>query len=80
MDETQKVGNVGQVEESFTAGIATVKGDVALPKTAFGLTIKVGVEADLDSTTLIEYLAAKAGGPVPEAVAKFIEGALAGVK
>lgn len=84
MEAEQKIGTVGTIDESFTGGIASVKGaaNVALPKTTFGLTLKLGIvaEADLDSTDLIEYLAAKAGGPVPEAVAKFIEGALSGIK
>lgn len=73
----QKVGNYAVADESYSAGVATAKATVAIPETKYGLKVNVSVEADLDAKTLVGYLAAKIGGPVPTEVAAFIESALA---
>lgn len=73
----QELGSFGEVSESYSAGVGSVSASAALPKTAFGLSAKISIEADLDAKDLIEYLAQKIGGPVPETVAQFLEAALA---
>ncbi len=74
---SQSLPNLGSVSESYAAGVASANASLALPETAWGLTIAVQASASLDAKKLIGYLAAKAGGPVPAEVASFIEAALA---
>lgn len=72
----QKLGSVGQADESYSKGVASASASVAVPQTSYGLTLKLTAEADLDAKVLIGYLAAKIGGPVPAEVASFLESAL----
>jgi hypothetical protein len=72
----QSIGNVGNAVESYAKGVASAVATVAVPQTAYGLTLKISAEADLDSAVLIAYLAAKIGGVVPAEVAAFLELAL----
>jgi hypothetical protein len=73
----QNIGNVGQVTESYSKGVVSATGAVALPANPWGLTVGLQVNASLDAKILIAYLAAKVGGPVPATVAEFLESALA---
>lgn len=75
-EATQKLGALGSVQESYAAGVASVSGSVALPATAFGLSASADLKLSLDAKALIEYIAAKIGGPVPAEVAAFLEMAL----
>lgn len=72
----QKLGSVGLADESYAKGVASAKASVTVPSTAYGLKLNVSVEADLDASVLIGYLAGKIGGPIPAEVASFIELAL----
>lgn len=72
----QKLGNVGVADESYADGVATAKATVSVPQTAYGLKLNVSIEADMDASVLVGYLAAKIGGPIPAEVASFIELAL----
>jgi hypothetical protein len=74
---TQALGSLGTATESLSAGVASAKASGALAQTAWGLSLNVSVEADLDAKKLIGYLAGKIGGPIPAEVATFLEAALA---
>ncbi len=73
----QNLGNLGKVDESYAKGVANASVTFALPTNSFGLSVKANIEADLDAKTLVAFLAAKIGGPIPAEVASFIEAALA---
>ncbi len=73
----QQLGTFGEVTETFSKGVAKATLSAALPPTSFGLKLNVSVDGSLDAKSLIDYLAAKIGGPVPAEVASFIEAALA---
>lgn len=72
----QAIGSLGQAVESFSKGVASASAGVAVAQTAYGLSLKLSVEADLDASVLVAFLAAKIGGPIPAEVATFIEMAL----
>jgi hypothetical protein len=74
---TQNLGSVGELTESYSAGVASASASAALPVTSFGLTLNVQATASLDAKVLIAYLAAKLGGPIPAEVAAFLESVLA---
>lgn len=75
----QKIGSVGDIQESYSKGVVSVQGSAAFPANSFGLSLKVSIEGDLDAKVLIGYLAQKIGGPIPAEVASFLELALAAV-
>jgi len=68
---------LGELSESYAAGVASAECSVVLPKTAFGLSLTLDVKGSLDATVLIPYLAAKAGGEVPAEIAKWLTKVLA---
>ena len=72
----QKLGSFGDATETFSAGVAKAAVTAVLPATSFGLTGSVQVALSLDAGTLIAFIAAKIGGPVPAEVAAFLEAAL----
>lgn len=72
----QALGTLGQVTETYSGGVASAQVAVNVPQTSYGLSINVQATASLSATTLIGYLAAKIGGPVPAEVAAFLEMAL----
>jgi hypothetical protein len=76
MEATQTENQFISTTESFASGVASAKVSVLVPQTAWGLTLKLPLELDLDATVLIAYLAAKIGGPIPAEVAVFLETAL----
>lgn len=79
MKMEQKIGSVGDIQESYSKGVVSVQGSAAFPANSFGLSLKVSIEGDLDAKVLIGYLAQKIGGPIPAEVASFLELALAAV-
>lgn len=76
MEADQTLNQFVSTSESYAAGVASAKASVSVPQTSYGLTLKISAEADLDAGTLIGYLAAKIGGPIPAEVAVFLESAL----
>jgi hypothetical protein len=72
----QQVNQFIKTDESYSKGVAQATATVAVPQTAWGLSLDVTAVAKLDAPTLIGYLAGKIGGPIPAEVALFLETAL----
>lgn len=73
----QAIGSYGKLDETYSKGVASASGSFSAPANEFGLSLSLQLKADLDAKTLVAYLAAKVGGPIPAEVAAFIESALA---
>ncbi len=72
----QKLGSVGEATETYAKGVASTSVAITPIATAFGLLLSGQLNASLDASVLIAYLAAKIGGPVPAEIASFLETAI----
>lgn len=73
----EKIGNIGSVDVAFKGGALVLSAVIQAANPAYGLKFSNTTELSVGPKEILDALSAKIGGPVPAAVAKFLEDALA---